>query len=218
MSAPDLSVIVPVRDGQRYLAEAISSVLAHADGLFEVIVVDDGSTDRSGAIAREFGGCVRVLSLPPSGVSAARNRGIEAARGTVLGFLDADDRWVAGDPDPRRAVLGVEGVDAVLGRVQPVAGDPPRPFGPALSGVQPGALLVRRDVLIGQGGFDAGLRFSEDLDLILRMRDAGLRIELLDDVVVEYRQHEGSATRDRQADRAGIVRAVKASLARRDHR
>lgn len=211
----DLSVIVPLYNGERHIAEALDSVMASADGLLEVIVVDDGSTDSGPEIARAYGDPVRVLTQENAGVSAARNAGLLAARGALVGFLDADDIWVAGIPDPRRTVLAQPGVEAVLGRVQPVYGDPLEPLGEPLTGVQPGALLAPRRLLLDHAGFDEAMRFSEDLDLILRMRDAGVAVESIDDVTVHYRQHELSATRDREADREGIVRAIHASLQRR---
>lgn len=210
----DLSVVVPLYNGEEYVREAIDSLLQHADGLLEILVVDDGSTDNGAAMVADFGGPVRLIQQSNSGVSAARNRGLEAARGELVGFLDADDLWVAGRPDPRRSLLSDGVADAVLGKVQPIAADR-SPIGDPLSGVQLGALLAPRRLLIEHGGFDEELRFSEDLDLILRMRDAGVRISMIDEVTVEYRQHAASATRDRAADREGIVRAIRSSLLRR---
>lgn len=211
----DLSVIVPLFDNERHIEQALHSVLAGADGLLEVIVVDDGSSDRGPEIARGFADPVRVVSQHNQGVGAARNAGLRSARGDLIGFLDADDLWVAGIPDPRRGALQHPDVDAVLGRVQPVFGEPPAAYGEPLTGVQLGALLAPRELLLEHGGFNAGLRFSEDLDLILRMREAGVRIAMIPDVTVHYRQHDQSATRDREADRQGIVRVIQASLARR---
>lgn len=211
----DLSVVVPLYNGARFIGDALRSVLDHAEGLLEVIVVDDGSTDAGAAIAGTFGPLVTVIRQDNAGVSAARNTGLRAARGRLVGFLDADDIWTAGIPDPRRAVLGAGGAGAVLGHVQPVRDDGVTPIGGPLTGVQLGALLAPRELLLEHGGFDTELRFSEDLDLILRMRDAGVRIATIPDVTVLYRQHHESATRDRASDREGIVRAIKASLERR---
>ena len=88
-----VSVIIPVYNGERYLGEAIESVLAQTYKEVELIVVDDGSTDKSAAVARCFTD-VRYCFQPNSGIGAARNQGADLARGGLLAFLDADDRWV----------------------------------------------------------------------------------------------------------------------------
>ena len=93
-SKPLVSVIIPVYNREKYLAEAIESVLAQTYRPIEVIVVDDGSTDGSADIAKRFGSPVRYYFQPNSGAGAARNRGIAVARGSFLAFLDSDDLWV----------------------------------------------------------------------------------------------------------------------------
>ena len=85
-----MSVVIPVFNGERFLAEAIQSVLDQTYEPVEVIAVDDGSTDGSAAIARSFAG-VQVIEQPNSGPAGARNAGIAAARGEFLAFVDADD-------------------------------------------------------------------------------------------------------------------------------
>jgi len=87
----DVAVIIAVYNGERFLAEAIRSALAQTVAPFEIIVVDDGSTDGSAEIARRFD--VRYYYQPNAGVGAARNAGLEMATGSFVAFLDADDRW-----------------------------------------------------------------------------------------------------------------------------
>ena len=89
-----ISVIIPVYNCDRYLAQAIESVLAQTYQPMEIIVVDDGSTDNSGAVAKNFGSSVRYYFHDNSGLGATRNRGIELAQGNFLAFIDADDLWV----------------------------------------------------------------------------------------------------------------------------
>ncbi|MFL5886158.1 MAG: glycosyltransferase family 2 protein, partial [Thermoleophilaceae bacterium] len=84
---PLVSVLVPVYQGERYLAEALDSVFAQDYEPLEVIVLDDGSTDGSADIARSYGG-VRYLHQENSGIAAARNAAIGAARGEIVAFLD----------------------------------------------------------------------------------------------------------------------------------
>ena len=86
-----VSVVIPVRDGERYLAEAIDSALGQEGADVDLIVVDDGSTDASAEIAARYEPAVRVLRIPSSGQGAARNHGVELAEGSYVTFLDADD-------------------------------------------------------------------------------------------------------------------------------
>lgn len=215
----DLTVIMPLHDAAPWVGEAIQSVLDHAGGLLELLVIDDGSTDDGPRIAASFGGPVRVLTQANAGPSAARNRGLAEARGRLIGFLDADDRWCASRPDPRRTVLDADpSIDVVLARLQPVhgpPGQPPVPIEGTISGLQLGGMLARAEALRRHGGMDPTLFHGEDVDWILRMRDAGARVETIDDVTAQYRLRPGSLTRDRPSTESGLVGAIHASLRRR---
>src|SRR2546427_4231674 len=94
MTKPVVSVVIPVYNGERYLADAIQSVLDQTYQNLEVIVVDDGSTDGSAAVAKRFGDAIRYVRQANGGVCQARNTGISVARGTYLAFLDQDDLWL----------------------------------------------------------------------------------------------------------------------------
>ncbi|HWE06168.1 MAG TPA: glycosyltransferase, partial [Rhizomicrobium sp.] len=98
----ETSVIIAVRNGERFLGEAIRSVLAQVSATDELIVVDDGSTDRSAQIAASTADPrVQLIQQDRRGVSAARNRGVSAANGCFLAFLDHDDLW----PSERHGIL-----------------------------------------------------------------------------------------------------------------
>ncbi len=90
-TSPLFSVIIPVYNRERFIARAIESVLAQTFRDFELIVVDDGSTDKSAAIAARYP--LRLIQQPNKGVSAARNAGIKAAKGSIIALLDSDDEW-----------------------------------------------------------------------------------------------------------------------------
>lgn len=94
MADPLVSVVVPVYNGERYLRETLESIVRQTCRDIEVLVVDDGSTDRSAAVADSFGPPVRVIRQENQGESVARNRGIDVARGTWIAYCDADDLWV----------------------------------------------------------------------------------------------------------------------------
>ncbi len=88
-----ISCVIPVFNGERYLGEALESVLAQSYQPLEVIVVDDGSTDGTAEVARRYGERVRYVWQPNAGETAARNLGLTAAQGEFIAFLDADDVW-----------------------------------------------------------------------------------------------------------------------------
>jgi len=186
MSAkPCVSVIIPTYNRAALVAEAVPSVLAQTWRDFEVLVVDDGSTDDTAAALAPFAGQVTVLRRPSrGGVSAARNRGIAAARGQWLAFLDSDDLWL---PEKlRRQWAFLEAQPGLLlcqteetwvrrgVRVnQPlshrkVGGDI---FLKSLERclVSPSAVLLHRRLIEEHGGFDENLPAAEDYDLWLRL-------------------------------------------------
>ena len=88
-----VTVMIGVYNGARYLAEAIDSVLAQTHPASELIVVDDGSEDESGAIAESYGPPVRCIRQANGGMAASRNRAVAEATGDYFAFLDADDRF-----------------------------------------------------------------------------------------------------------------------------
>jgi hypothetical protein len=178
MTAPSISVITPCYNGGKYLRETIESVLAQTYPPLEMIVVDDGSTDDSAAIAESFGPPVRVIRQTNQGESAARNRGIAEARGDYLHFLDADDLL---HPEAfarlADAVRDTPGAVALMGCAY-FTDDPQRPYAIVLPrcaqwfpdiiqdnlGVIHGWLLPKRWV-VECGAFSQTLAYFEDWDL-----------------------------------------------------
>src|SRR5262249_49148666 len=103
-SAMPVSVVIPAYNCAPLVREAIASALAQTAPPFEILVIDDGSTDDSRALIAEFGSPVRYVWKPNGGVSSARNRGLAEARGDLIAFLDADDLW---HPDKLRRQVEV---------------------------------------------------------------------------------------------------------------
>jgi glycosyltransferase involved in cell wall biosynthesis len=93
MHSPLISCIVPVFNGERYLRETLDSILAQTHQPLEIIVVDDGSTDGTAAVANSYGQRIRYLWQPNAGEAKARHSGLSAATGEFIAFLDADDLW-----------------------------------------------------------------------------------------------------------------------------
>ena len=93
MTQSDVSVLMVVRDGARYISSAVTSILEQTVPPTQVVAVDDGSTDGTAEILRSFGRSITVVSQPPSGISAALNRALRHVRHDLVAFLDADDLW-----------------------------------------------------------------------------------------------------------------------------
>jgi glycosyltransferase involved in cell wall biosynthesis len=187
---PDASVVIPTRDRHHRLELALRSALAQRDVSYEILVVDDGSTDGTEGLKNRISDPrVRWLRrAAPSGVSAARNVGISAARGRWIAFLDDDDVWAPTKLAQQLNVMRTSrrtwsyvGTVIVDGDLHVVAGAPPPPPDEVVRMLErhnavPGSassVMVRTDVLAAAGPFDEGLTSSEDWDMWIRLGRAG---------------------------------------------
>jgi glycosyltransferase involved in cell wall biosynthesis len=224
VNSPLVSVIIPVYNGERYLAEAIGSVLAQTYRPVEIIVVDDGSTDGSADVAKRFDSPVRYDFQPNSGAGAARNRGVGLAQGSFLAFLDADDLWAEGklarqiaafDDDPELAM--------VFGHVKQF-------YSPELDehvkkrigllvetipGHHVGAMLIKRGAFLRVGMFETGWQIGEFIDWHARAVELGLKSSMLPEIVMKRRIHMNNMGRRERKHQTDYVRILKASLDRR---
>jgi glycosyltransferase involved in cell wall biosynthesis len=219
MNQPLISVIMPVLNGQRFIAEAISSIEAQRYSNLEIIVIDDGSTDSSAEIAVQMG--ARVLKQTQNtGIATARNCGLAAARGELIAFLDADDLWVQNKLEWQlKALEKHPDLMAVSGFVERFFGVSEREpitiktFLPVV-----GAVLVRREVFEQIGGFDPTMTQSEDFDWFLRLREQSLGFAMLSQIVLRYRSHDSNITADQNAVRYWALQAIhKRSQRRQQH-
>jgi glycosyltransferase involved in cell wall biosynthesis len=206
-----VSVVIPAYNAERFVGEAIESVLAQTHPQVECIVVDDGSTDGTTATARSFGERVRAYRQHNQGVSAARNAGARVATGSLLAFLDADDRWSPGRLARMLEPLDARGADAIACayRLVDAGGAPigtlrmaPIPTVESLltfhGSVAPlgSNLLIRRAAYESLGGWNERLPLAQDWELLLRLLDSGRTLAYLDEPLTDYRQHAGSLTTD----------------------
>ena len=211
--SPRVSVVVTSYNYGRFLGEAIESVLAQTEKDVEIIVVDDGSTDDSVAVARRYP--VRVLVQSNGGVSSARNRGASVARGAYLMFLDADDqldptylaRCVAAlDRQDRRvayAYTGMELFGTESGTFEAPAFDAQRL---CAGNYVHASALMRRDVFDEVGGFDVSLRLGyEDYELWLRMLEQGYVGVCVPAPLLRYRRH-GTSRNTLSTDQLALLR------------
>jgi glycosyltransferase involved in cell wall biosynthesis len=219
-----VSVIVPVRDGERYLEEALRSVLDQAHPELELLVVDDGSTDATPEVLRRMGDRVRAVRQPPRGVAAAINHGVSLAGGQLLAFLDADDLWTPGRLAAQLAALDQDaGLDFVLGHVRQFHSPeltveeraavlcPPAP----MPGATRSAMLIRREAHLRVGEADPRWTFGEYIDWHARAVELGLRGLMLPDVVLMRRLHARNSTRRSPEARIDYVRIAREALHRR---
>ncbi|MCX5849630.1 MAG: glycosyltransferase family A protein [Deltaproteobacteria bacterium] len=218
-----ISVIIPVYNGERYIAKAIKSVLAQEYKNIEIIAVNDGSTDGTEEVLRSYAN-VQYLYQPRKGASAARNSGIKCSSGDFIAFLDADDLWTKDklkiqnslfmDDHDLDMVFGhveqfysPELEDSLKGRIHLVAGSMP--------GYIPGAMLIKRISFLKVGFFDEGFRIGEFIDWYMRAVDHGLKSFIAREVVLKRRIHDANAGIKERDYRKDYLRVLKASLDRR---
>ncbi len=219
-----VSIIIPAFNAEVVIKGAIESVLAQRYNLLEVIVVDDGSTDDTAAIARAFGPPVSCYSQKNGGAAAARNLGLSLARGEFIGFLDSDDVYV-----PGRLTLQLKKLQsnpeiaAVIGRLarEQLTSNPGEPL--AFKPLPPdehinlsfGVCLFRRSAFDRVGMLEESLRHTEDWDWFMRAREMQLPMLLHDDIILRVRLHWNNLTRDQEAGRHFLPIMLKRSIDRR---
>ncbi|MEW6364210.1 MAG: glycosyltransferase [Acidobacteriota bacterium] len=211
---PLVSIVTPVYNGERYVAETVESVLAQDYPRIEYIVIDDGSTDRTPDVVRRYQGRLRLMQQSNMGQAAALNTGWSLSSGTILGYLSCDDilhpsalrkvvQTLLDHPDAIAAFPNCDVIDAQGRRVRRAVA---RPFDHLESIVDPycyigpGSLL-RRSVLDRIGGWKPYLRLAPDREFWLR---AGLmgKILLCPEVLACYRVHGGNLSRCTSRDSA----------------
>jgi glycosyltransferase involved in cell wall biosynthesis len=206
-----VSVIIPTYNSARYLAEAVDSVLSQTFSDFEVLVIDDGSTDETETVMRRYGPPVRYIQQNNGGVASARNRGIEESRGRYVAFLDADDTWYPHKLQRQLAALDEHADYLACYSAFTIVTSDLAPLGVTRSKRQTSALedLLLRGNVVGSictvlcdrllfkstGAFDPALSQCADWDMWVRL--AALTDFLyIDEPLVTYRQHETNMSRN----------------------
>jgi glycosyltransferase involved in cell wall biosynthesis len=227
-----VSVVIPAFNSERFLGEAIESVLAQTYGPLETIVVDDGSTDGTVAVASAYSE-VTVIEQANAGPSAARNRGFAASRGDFIAFQDSDDLMTPDKLEVQAGLL-IEKPEAgcVLAEQELLIEEGAElPFwaeGSNVPTVMPAkpeeladepdvhtmTMVVRRETFEQVGGFDEEMRAAEDVDWMLRAAEQGIEIRRLPRVLLRRRVHPASLTQDVAAGRAGHFLALKKRIER----
>jgi glycosyltransferase involved in cell wall biosynthesis len=215
-----VSVVVPAFQAEAYLDETLESALGQDYDRVEVIVVDDGSTDRTAEIAAAHG--VQLLRREHRGPAAARNAGLAVAGGEFVTILDADDLWpvdrVSRQVDHLREHPEL-GIVLGLTEIFLTPGQPPPAHWPVAHTGRPipavaGSMLARAGVFEMVGGFDEALRQCEDIDWLARVKDARIQAGTIDHVVLRYRIHAANTSRDTMANKATLLRVLRDSVQR----
>lgn len=219
-----ISVIIPTYNCDKYIGEALDSVIRQTYTDYEIIVIDDGSTDSTRAVIENNYHTVRYYYLENSGVAAARNFGISKARGELIAFLDADDVWL---PEKLEKQVVLFEADKTVGMVftensffneEGKTSDKANKRDRLMSGdiikniflhsyVVTSTVMVRKKVFDTVGSFEVGLTVAEDDNMWMRI-GMNYGIELLDEPMTMYRLTEGSLSRTKQ----NIFNGVKASI------
>jgi glycosyltransferase involved in cell wall biosynthesis len=220
----NVGVVIPVRDGERYLAEALDSVLSQTHAPYDVVVVDDGSADRTVAVVGRYAPYVRCISQAAAGIGDARNRGVAEVHGELLAFLDGDDVWPTDRLEHQvGAFLESPRPDLVFGHIEQFVSPelsaaaraelvcPDRPHRAFLANT----MLVPRAVWDRVGPFSTAAVRSEFLDWLLRARELRLREVMLDDTVLRRRLHAANHGRVKHEVTGEYALTLKRALDRR---
>ena len=221
-SSPLVSAVVAAYNSQRFLGETIESILNQTYGPLELIVVDDGSTDGTAEVAKSYP-AVRYIHQTNLGPSAARNSGIQAAKGEYLAFSDSDDIW-----DRRRLQVQMDfhlaNPEALVSFtwmrnfLQPGS---PRPawltpqFEDSYPGLFAGTMVAHRKLFDLVGLFDPEFWHGESAEFFTRIKENGVAINVIEEPLYFRRLHDTNMSLETDKDRRGVIKALKRSLDRK---
>lgn len=226
MKKPLISCVVPTYNSEKYLREALNSVLEQTYRPLEIIVADDGSTDGTADVAAKYGNEIRFFSQNTSGPAATRNFGLSHASGEFIAFLDADDLWHPEKLEMQMArfeqkpeldlCITYAQMFWVESLVEEKKYYEEHPRTKSIPGYATTTLLARRGVFGTIGTFDDQYWFGDATDWFIRAKEQGLVIELLPEVLTYHRMHGANLTRRRSTEsRDEFLMIVKKSLDRR---
>lgn len=216
---PSISVILPVYNGGKFIAEAINSVFDQKYKPLEIIVVDDGSTDNTKDVLTQYGDKITYIYQENKGSASARNTALSAAGNEFISFIDADDIW---NPVKLKTQLALfekfksleiaMGITADFDSVfnKELLHNSVKRFRPVL-----GSALFKKTVFEKIGTFDEEMLLGQDVDWFMRARENYISIATHNDVVLYYRKHKNNVTNNIQKYNYYIFKAIKKAKDRR---
>jgi glycosyltransferase involved in cell wall biosynthesis len=218
-----VSVIIPTYNRAHCIGEAVETVRAQAYCPVEIIVVDDGSTDETRDVLRQYAPDIQYIYQQNAGPPCARNRGLDSATGDVIAFLDSDDLWPADKIKHQISILNSDpAADIVLGCLRycefttGVTHDHELRFlsEPQLA-YNLGAAMIRKSVFDRVGNFDPQLRFSDDWDWFVRAIEMDCHFAKTPKVTLYNRRHADNLSNQQEIGNHYTLRMLKKTLDRR---
>lgn len=218
MKTPEISVIIPVFNAYETLTTAVASVINQTFQDWEMIIVDDGSTDRSLPLALSIASedqRIRVIAQDNRGVSQARNLGVEMSRGKLIALLDADDAWRMNKlvihhqfhhakPGADASFARIAFRETITAKSRDIKTFSTVPAGPISLGMviadnpvcTASNLVVTRDAFLKNGGFEKGMNYAEDQEWLARLVASGGCIEGITETLTDYRMSDAGLSAD----------------------
>ena len=204
MNNPLVSIILPLYNGKKFIESSINSVLSQSYDPFELLVIDDGSSDGGDGLV-PADPRIRLFHRQNAGVAASRNFGISQAKGTYLAFIDQDDYWypeklqlqmqvLLNDPEPGYVVTLMH--NHLVGTTQRPAWLKPELLTEDPVGLLPSTLVVRRRIFTKIGIFTENLVNASDLEWFIRARKAGVQMRIVNQVLLQRNIHEDNCSHD----------------------
>jgi glycosyltransferase involved in cell wall biosynthesis len=217
---PKVSVVIPTYNRAQYLPQAIQSVLAQTFTDYEIVVVDDGSTDNTREVIKPFFGRIKYLTQENQGISRTRNRAILESKGRYIAFLDSDDYWTPEKLAEQVKVLDLNPKVGIVYVRMPIINDKGEQIGLKPAGVSgrnfqellelwgdlpTSSVMVRRECFDKAGLFDPSLPPQEDIDMWIRISQFYDLYEIENKVLAYYRRHEDQITVNKIRSYQGFV-------------
>ena len=222
---PLVSIIMPVKNGERYLAVAIDSVKKQTYSNYELIIVDDQSTDKTASIIQSYTNTnIHYILGKGQGSGAAYNTGINAANGELIAFLDYDDFWTENKLTIQVNYLNqhpeIEYVIAKMKSFLEPGCSIPSGFREQLLEQDaiapiPGTLVARKKLFETIGKFNSNLNTAEDVDWFARCQDAKIKMSIIDEVLLYKRVHSSNLSLNTTNNNQNLLKALRSSIQRK---
>jgi glycosyltransferase involved in cell wall biosynthesis len=219
-----VTVIMPVYNGEKFIAEAIKSVINQQYHNLEILVIDDGSTDKTAEVVAQFKDEIQYIYQKNSGPAFARNQGINAAKGELIAFLDCDDLWTENKLTVQVNYLSqhpeIQYVIAKMSSFLEPGDTIPPGFRQELLEKDavapiPSTLVVRKSLFDTIGKFNPNLNIADDVDWFARCQDAKIQMSIIDEVLLYKRVHSSNLSLNATNNNQNLLKVLRNSIQRK---